>query len=121
MRNPLPKRLSGKWKHLLVCPNRIIFTELAALLAEVSPTSPAIDLGAYPSRRSLVEMVTTQAPNICFLDVGSNRDTALALLAELSAMQPSIPIVAVHSSNDPDLILRCLRQGAGEFLFQPFT
>jgi pilus assembly protein CpaE len=39
----------------------------------------------------------------------------------LAAMQPSIPIVAVHSSNDPDLILRCLRQGAGEFLFQPFT
>jgi pilus assembly protein CpaE len=30
-------------------------------------------------------------------------------------------IVAVLSGNDPDLILRCLRQGASEFLAAPFT
>ncbi len=32
-----------------------------------------------------------------------------------------MPIVAISASNDPDLILRSLRQGASEFLFQPFT
>jgi pilus assembly protein CpaE len=32
-----------------------------------------------------------------------------------------VVVVALLTGNDPDLILRCLRQGAGEFLIRPFT
>src|SRR5207249_1420574 len=34
---------------------------------------------------------------------------------------PTIPVVAISGGNDPDIILRSLRQGASEFLFQPFA
>ncbi len=32
-----------------------------------------------------------------------------------------LPIIAVLSANDPELVLRCLRQGASDFLIPPFT
>jgi pilus assembly protein CpaE len=34
---------------------------------------------------------------------------------------PDLPVLALLRSNDPDLILQCLREGASEFLIQPFT
>ena len=34
---------------------------------------------------------------------------------------PGVPVFALLRSNDPDLILRCLREGASEFLIQPFA
>ena len=116
-----PKKASGKWKHLFICPDRGLFQNLTSLLAEATPGSPFIDLKAYPNRRALSDVVLKERPNICFLDVGSNRDTAQGVIADLSSVKPSMPVVAIHTSNDPDLILRCLRQGAREFLFQPFT
>jgi pilus assembly protein CpaE len=40
---------------------------------------------------------------------------------ELNSVSASMPVVAISASTDPDLILRSLRQGASEFLFQPFA
>ncbi|MEO7650103.1 MAG: hypothetical protein ABIZ80_06520 [Bryobacteraceae bacterium] len=117
----MQKKVSGKWKHIIICPNRALFQSLTALLGELTPGSPFIDLKTYPTRRALTDAVTNQGPNICFLDVGSSWDSATPLIAELSSMTPPIPVVAVHTGNDPDLILRSLRQGANEFLYQPFT
>jgi pilus assembly protein CpaE len=39
----------------------------------------------------------------------------------LIEIQPSLQIIVLMSGNDPDLILRCLRSGATEFLVDPFT
>ena len=39
----------------------------------------------------------------------------------MAAMAPSIPVVVILNANNPDLILRCLRQGAAEFLLQPLS
>jgi len=36
-------------------------------------------------------------------------------------MTAPIPVIAISAGNDPDIILRSLRQGASEFLFQPFA
>lgn len=120
-RSPVPKKVSGKWKHLFICPDRGLFQNLTSLLGEATPGSPFIDLKSYPNRRGLTEVLSSQRPNICFLDVGSSRDSALGVISDLASINPGLPVVAIHKSNDPDLILRCLRQGAREFLFQPFT
>ena len=118
--NGTPASAVGRWKPLLICPNRHLFGELTPILAEVA-SARAIDLAAYPSRKELTDLANTQKPNLCLLDVGSDPAAALQLLPELAALHPPIGIVAVHSTNDPDLILRCLRKGAGESLFCPPT
>jgi pilus assembly protein CpaE len=54
--------------------------------------------------------------NLCFLDVASNAEHALQLLAEAAAL---MPVVAVSTRKDADVILRCLHRGAAEFLVEP--
>jgi pilus assembly protein CpaE len=91
------------------------------MLAEVTPGSSFVDLKAYPARRALADAVNAERPNLCFLDVGSNWYSAVTLINDLSSMNPPMPVVAIDKGNDPDVILRSLRQGASEFLFQPFA
>jgi pilus assembly protein CpaE len=121
MGNSFTSKLSGRWKHLIICPNRVLFHGLTAILAEVTPGSSFVDLKTYPARRALTDALTAEKPNLCFLDVGSNWDSAVALINDLNSINPSMPVVAIDKSNDPDVILRSLRQGASEFLFQPFA
>ena len=115
------QKISGRWRHLIICPDRTIFHGLTVILAEVTPGSPFTDLKAYPNRRALADVINLEKPNLCFLDVGTSWESAVALIADLTSANPSMPIVAVSRHNDPDLILRSLRQGASEFLFQPFA
>jgi pilus assembly protein CpaE len=122
MGNSLPnKKVSARWKHLIICPNRTLFHGLTTILAEVTPGSTFTDLKAYPARRALSDAVNSEQPNLCFLDVGTSWDSAVALMNDLNSVKASMPVVAISSSTDPDLILRSLRQGASEFLFQPFA
>ena len=115
------KRLSGRWKHLIICPDRALFHGLTSILADLTPGSALTDLKSYPTRRALADLVSSEKPNLCFLDVGSSWDSAAALMNEAGSLNPPIPVVAISGGNDPDVILRSLRQGASEFLFQPFA
>src|SRR5947208_246702 len=121
MGNSLPVKVSGRWKHLIVCPDRRLFHGLTSVLAEVTPGSSFVDLKLSPPRRPLTEAVNKEQPNLCFLDVGSSWDWAVTLINDLNSINPAIPVVAIDTGNDPDVILRSLRQGASEFLFQPFA
>ena len=115
----LPKQ--GDSLHvLLVCPNRTIKGELTRLFSQKLPSATIQDQLAYPTRNTLAEWLSTK-PNVCFMDVGSDPEKATSLIADLAAMEPGMLIVAVLGSNDPDLLLKCLRQGAAEFFTAPFT
>jgi pilus assembly protein CpaE len=122
MGNSLPnKKISGRWKHLIICPNRGLFHGLTAILAEVTPGSSFADLRSYPNRRALTDAINLEKPNLCFLDVGTSWDSVVSLIGDLNSLGSTMQIVAISTHNDPDLILRSLRQGASEFLFQPFA
>jgi len=120
MGNSITTKLTGRWKHLIICPDRSLFHGLTAILAEVTPGSAFVDLKAYPARRALSDAVGAERPNVCFLDVGSSWDSAVTLINELNSLNPPMPVVAIDKNRDPDVILRSLRQGASEFLAQPF-
>ena len=105
------------WKPLVVCPHADIARRLAAALREVVPNPPAM-AGEYPRMGTLAALAAQKGANICFLDVATNAEHAQVLIAELA---PSMPVVALLVRNDADLILRCLRRGACEFLTEPGT
>ena len=70
-------------------------------------------MGEYPRPGTIGGLVAQQGYNICFLDVASNQEQALPLISEAV---PELPVVAMNPVNDADLILRCLRRGACEFV-----
>jgi pilus assembly protein CpaE len=121
MSAPSGNRNFGQWKILLISPDGGVGEQLAPLLAEFLPFSPVIELKDYPTRSVLTEALEDQGCNLCFLDAESSRDWAQALLTDLAGMETRLPVVSIHSVNDPDYILRALRQGGTEFLVRPFS
>jgi pilus assembly protein CpaE len=114
-------KFTGTWKALFICPNQKIIRDLAPILRKHLPTFSGHDLTGYPMRHQLAEVLSTEAPNLCLLEISEPRDAGLALIPDLLRMDAKLPIIVVLSNNDPELVLRCLRQGASDFLIPPFT
>jgi pilus assembly protein CpaE len=121
MPQPDAPKFSGTWKALFICPNQKIIRDLAPLLRKHLPTFSGHDLNSYPMRHQLAEVVSSEAPNLCLLEIGENPDAGFALITDLLRIDAKLPIIVVLPSNDPELVLRCLRQGASDFLIPPFT
>src|SRR5580658_665626 len=118
---PDTPKLSGAWKALFICPNPKIVRELAPILRKLLPTFTGQDLKIYPPRHQLADLLASQLPNLCLIEISEPYEAGLAVIPELLRIDAKLPIIAVLSANDPELVLRCLRQGASDFLIQPFT
>jgi pilus assembly protein CpaE len=102
------------WKPLLLCPNAELARRMRSALSEIGLPEGERAAG-YPAPGE-IPAALRQACNIAFLDVTTDEDRALPLIAELCG---GMPVVALHARQDADLILRCLRRGASEFLSDP--
>src|SRR5580658_6918999 len=118
---PDTPKLSGAWKALFICPNHKIVRELAPILNRLVPTFSGHDVKAYPARHQLADLLASQLPNLCLIEISEPYEAGLAVIPEMLRADAKLPIVAVLSANDPELVLRCLRQGASDFLIHPFT
>lgn len=107
-------------KALLICPNRKMAAEAAGFLEAQLELTEAVESKAYPTERALSDLVGAAEPAMCFLDICSDCEQALRLLAQLLDPPLSLPVVVLLSDNNPELVLRCLRRGAAGFLLQPF-
>jgi pilus assembly protein CpaE len=94
--------------------------ELQPLLVAQLPGIAITPVRNYPSPRDLTATLGA-GPHLVFLDVASDVEQAIQLLAELARLGATVQVVALLAGNNPDLILRCLRTGATDFLIQPFT
>ena len=121
MPQPEATRINGKWKALFICPNSKITRELGPLLHHFLPAFTSYEENSYPTRHQIADLLASQQPSLCFLEMGDPPERALALITEMLRIDAKLPIVGVLSDNDPELVLRCLRQGASDFLMQPFT
>lgn len=111
--------LFPEWRPLVICPDQRLFTELSSLMGEATRRVQGSGSAGYPAEKAVLEAISQYTANICFLDVGTSQEAALPLMTMIT--NNAIPAVALHTSNDPDLILRCLRCGASEFLVHPIT
>ncbi len=122
MPQPDAPKFSGTWKALFICPNQKIIRDLAPLLrkhlptfsgprSELLPDAPPTGRGAQLRRRP-----------ICVCSRSENHPTPGWLsFPTCCAWMPSCRSSWCSPSNDPELVLRCLRQGASDFLIPPFT
>ncbi len=101
-----------RWKPLVVCPSASLVRTLRPALAEQGFGSACI-LTEYPAAGTIPALLARYEANVCFLDVAASPEQALPLISEAAH---EVPVVAVNPCNDADLILRCLRRGASDFL-----
>jgi pilus assembly protein CpaE len=106
---------------VIISPNPQMAEALDPLLQAHLPGAQRSHLRSYPASRELGTTFARGATYLCFLDVAANRDRALEVLSELVQSGLPVQVVVLMSSDDPDLILRCVRAGAADFLLEPFT
>src|ERR1051325_3902870 len=112
MQQSAKSEVRGAWKPLLVCPNPSMALRVRTVLGEQG-FEDVCSLSEYPQAGTIAGLVARLGSDICFLDVASNPERALQLISENAH---AIRVVALNPGNDADLILRCLRLGACEFL-----
>ncbi|MCL4396224.1 MAG: hypothetical protein M1482_15715, partial [Chloroflexi bacterium] len=103
---------------LIISRDESTVADLTRLLVRELPATVITGVADYPPGAAVSGLA---ALRYCFVDMASGADAALTFLAEASARAPGVPFIALFTGNDPDSILRCLRQGASEFLIRPFT
>lgn len=121
MSKPVNARTKDQCKALFITSNAVMVRELTALLNRSLPELLCSQLPSAPSLEQLTAAVRVEMPNLCFLDFAKNPEGMLALIPEILRLDRRAAITAVLPGNDPSLVLRCLRQGASEFLVTPFT
>ena len=107
------------WKPLLICPHADLSHKLSGVWRALGEVESLVETPRYPDRQALGNLVRGHQVTVCFLDVATDRQSALGLIRALRDL--GVAVVAVDKANDPDLILSCLRQGAAEFLYPPFS
>lgn len=105
---------------LVISPNALLAEELEPLLAARTELGRMARLPVYLSDVELVK-VSGEGVHTIFLDMSSDQDAAMTMLQESARLGSGMRVVSLLAENDPDLILRCLRAGAAEFLVHPFT
>jgi pilus assembly protein CpaE len=115
LEQPAKSAAYGPWKPLMVCPDTELAGRLRAACAELG-IDGVTHLAQYPHIGALDSAIAERQANLCLIDVAAHAEFALLLIGEASA---SVPVVALNTRNDADLILRCLRRGACEFLAEP--
>jgi pilus assembly protein CpaE len=95
--------------------------ELAPLLESHLVGSSINFISSYPSPRDISSALGGGSPQLVFLDLASDPERALQLLGEMVRLGTPVQVLALLPGNDPDLMLRCLRAGAADFLLEPFT
>ncbi|HTW45113.1 MAG TPA: AAA family ATPase [Acidobacteriaceae bacterium] len=67
-----------------------------------------------------VPQIIEEGYNIIIIDLDSNQEQALDLVEHIGA-HGSVTVMVYSASTDPELLVRCMRAGAREFLTQPFS
>jgi len=106
---------------VIISPRARITEEIAPLIEVHLPGVAISHVRSYPSPRELTGAVGGGTQYLVFLDVLSDRDQAVQLISEIARIASTVQVVALLPANEPDLILRCLRAGAVDFLMHPFT
>jgi len=98
---------------------------MAAETEELTRSCPHLiiieTLRGYPDPEALPGFFELHGITLCLLDVASDTEAALQVLAGLRAKGMPVAVVALVPPADSDLVLRCLRQGAAGFLMPPLT
>ena len=85
---------------ILICPDQDLAQQMAAALQGLDGLSIASHLAQYPSSHELSEGVRRVQPDVIMIDVSSDRDPGLRLIAQVVDHWPNICAVGISRGNE---------------------
>lgn len=93
--------------------------ELAIAIAGPQATV-AREYQAYPELDDVPQLLDA-GYNVIIIDLDSNPEQALDLVEHICSRSGSVTVMVYSGHADPEMLVRCMRAGAREFLSQPFS
>jgi pilus assembly protein CpaE len=109
---------SGALSIALIGPDEVRRREAAKALL-LCDGAEVREYAAYPASLDDVPRLLEQRNDVIIIDLDSNPEFALELVESICA-NGSATVMVYSSKPDPDLLVRCMRAGAREFLTPPF-
>ena len=78
------------------------------------------EFGAYPNIGHLAK-VTDVDCDVVVIDLDGDPEVALDLVESICSQNPALTVMAYSGKGEPDLLVRCMRAGAREFLTDPLS
>ncbi len=78
----------------------------------------ARQLTAYPEIDDLAQVIDAET-DVVIVDLDSDPERALDVVDNVCSSRPAITMMVYSGAPDPELLVRCMRAGAREFLTQP--
>jgi len=104
---------------VLIGPDEIRRRSLAKALTGPQ-ASIARELARYPEMDEVGEVIEADY-DVVIVDLDSNVEQALDVVESLCGRNSSITVMAYSGRLDPELLVRCMRAGAREFLSEPLV
>ena len=118
--SPEPELLtSGGLSIALIGPHDARRRIVASALAGADASSVR-EFSAYPNRLSDIPRLMEQNFDVVIIDLDSDQSYALELVEAIASAGPST-VMVYSMSNDPSLLMNCMRAGAREFLPHPIA
>jgi pilus assembly protein CpaE len=106
---------------LAILPDRALAQQFLRALSESRAFQISAEWTSYPPVSKLMAQLRQARPDVVLIDVSSNVAQGSALIDAACSSPTPVPVIALHTRNDAPALLDCLRAGATEFLYAPFT
>jgi pilus assembly protein CpaE len=103
---------------VLISPSAERRRAIAHTLSESVQANIARELTEYPNADDMARLVRTDY-GVVLIDVDVDPERALDLVENFCAANSSITVMVLSSRADSELLVRCMRAGAREFLTEP--
>jgi len=104
-----------------ILPNRALAQQFLRALPESRAFQIAAEWTGYPPLAKLESQLRQTRPDVLLVDVATDLAQATAIITAAAALPAPLPVIALHVANQAEALLECLRAGAAEFLYAPFT
>ncbi|HXI39077.1 MAG TPA: cellulose synthase operon protein YhjQ/BcsQ [Bryobacteraceae bacterium] len=104
-----------------ILPDRTLAQQFLQALSQSRAFKISAEWTSYPPLGKLVAQLRQARPDVLLIDVSSHLAQASALINAACSSPTPVPVIALHTGNDAPVLLDCLRAGAAEFLYAPFS
>ena len=106
-------------RSIIICPAPELAARLEAAVTATGEVTVGRTLNRYPNAIDLVRTLRAHAPEVVFLSFES-LEKAQEVVKFLEAEAAGVPVIAIHSKMEPNLLRQIMRIGVREFLAEPF-
>lgn len=105
----------------LVTKDSGLVKDIEAALRGLLPRALLTTVPEYPRLEWIRAMAGGPLPALIFVDANAFTGEAIAFVESISTQAAEYPLVAIHPSDNPDVILQFMRSGASDVLVRPFS